>query len=139
LERSLDITEVRALVARRLPKRYEALQLTFYGEQCRPCGSYIVIGDDYGTELRIRLSDGAVLSIDTENTLPTRFVNSSVERFAESIDVHRSYDWRAADDTEVARLARKLREQLAGLDSAAINEPENWWAIVLEQVENGLL
>jgi predicted component of type VI protein secretion system len=135
----VDVAVVRDLVTVRLPRRYEPLQLTFYGEQSRPSGEYVVIGDDYGTELRVRMSDGAVFSIDPDGALPTRFVNSSVERLCEFIAVYQSYGGRTAADTEVSPTARRLRGQLAAVDPAAFGDTENWWAVVLEQASDGLL
>jgi hypothetical protein len=71
----MTVTEIRDLVTSGLPGRYEHLLLTFYGQECRPNGEHVIIGDDYGTDLCVRLSDGAVYSIDPRKELPTRFMN----------------------------------------------------------------
>jgi SUKH-4 immunity protein of toxin-antitoxin system len=135
----MDLCEAIAIAAKRLPGEYEPLQLTFYGERSRPSRDHVVIGDDYGTELRVRLSDGAVVSIAPDGQLPSRFVNSSIERLASFIDAYRSYAGPASADADVAPLVRQLREQLTGIDPAALDDCENWWAVVLEQAEGGLL
>ena len=135
----MDVAELRALIANRLPSSYKALQLTFYGQRSQQNGEHLVIGDDYGTELRARLIDGAVYSTDPEGTLPTRFVNSGIEQLARFIEVYRSYAGRAKSDAEVAPFAQRMRNELAAIDPTAFGDPENWWAVVLEQVEDGLL
>ena len=69
---------LRELVATRFPTSYEPLRLTFYGRESRTSGGDVVIGDDYGTELRVLAGSGGVYSVDPEQRLPTRFVNSSI-------------------------------------------------------------
>ncbi len=135
----MDVAKVRTLVTNLLPVCYEPLQLTFYGQRARRHGGYVVIGDDYGTELRVRLSDGAVYSIDPDSQLPVRFVNSGIEQLAKFIQLYRSSTEAATSDTDTATLARQMRARLALLDPPVFDNSENWWAVVLEQAEDGLL
>jgi hypothetical protein len=132
----MTVSEIRDLVASRLPRRYEQLKLTFYAQECRPKGEHVVIGDDYGTDLCVRLSDGAVYSIDPQGELPTRFMNSGIQQLARLIEVSESFSDSPVTDTEI--LSRQMREALAQIDPKAFAHPENWWAVVLEQMACGL-
>jgi hypothetical protein len=122
-----DLATIRELVAATLPRKYEPLLLTFYGHEARASGDGVIIGDDYGTELHLT-PDGSVVSIDPEGELPRRFVNSSVERLAEFLQVV-SATKRSDDDAELA-----MWRKLADIDPRAFVDEENWWAVVLEQV-----
>jgi hypothetical protein len=135
----MNAAEIRELVIERLPKRYEPLQLTFYHEKRGPAGDYVLIGDDYGTQLCVHLTDGAVYSIDPESEYPTRFVNSGVHQLAKFIQTYQSYAALSKTDAELVPVAARMRAELASLDSAAFSDSDNWWSLVLEQVEDGLL
>jgi hypothetical protein len=131
--------DIVALVMARLPSHFEPLLLTFYGERSRLGSDHVVIGDDYGTELRVRFNDGAVISLDPQGELPCRFVNASIEHLAEFIAAYRSYCGLASAEADIDPLVRQLRERLIAIDPAAFADHENWWAVVLEQSEDGLL
>ena len=130
----LDLDVLRELVATRFPPSYEPLQLTFYGRQSRPSGGDVVIGDDYGTELRVLTGSGGVYSVDPEQRLPTRFVNSSVEHLARFLEVIQHYQ-----DRPRAECDSKMWPELTQVDPAAFAGPDNSWALVHEQVQQGLL
>jgi hypothetical protein len=96
----------------------------------------VVIGDDYGTDLVLRLSDAAIYSVDLKGTLPTRFMNSGIQQLARFIEVLGSFSDSPITDTEI--LSRQMREALTQIDPTAFGDPENWWAVVLEQIACGL-
>jgi SUKH-4 immunity protein of toxin-antitoxin system len=122
----LDFAELREFVAARLPPAYEPGLLTFYGRDIRRAGDDVVIGDDYGTELCIR-PDGTVVSIDREGKLPMRFVNSSLEHFAQFLEMVSATD-RTDDQSE-----RAMWSRLTVIDPPAFDNEDNWWALVWEQ------
>ena len=130
-----DLDAIHNLVATRLPPSYEPLRLTFYGRQCRRSGGDVVVGDDYGTELRVLADSGdGVYSVDPERRQPARFVNSSVEHLARFFGL----------DSEVRRrtpggMDNKMWPELTEIDAAAFADPDNWWALIHEQVQHGLL
>jgi hypothetical protein len=131
----MELSEVCQLVAEQLPDKYEPGLLTFYHQGCRPRDDYVVIGDDYGTELCVRLSDGAVYSIDPEGSLPTRFMNSGIRQLAKFISIYDA--GRAETPTEPGwREAQRLRNEMAAIDPKAVEDTENWWSSLLNQVEN---
>jgi hypothetical protein len=129
--RPTDLDEIRELVATRLPRSYDPLLLTFYGRDAREVnGGEILIGNDYGTELRVRSADGVVLSVDPQGKLPTRFVNSGVEQLARFLEVVSAVD--RGDDRDGGK--RSMRDRLRAIDPPAFADAENWWSLVLEQV-----
>jgi len=133
---TMTVTEIRELVASRLPGRYEPLNLTFYGRECRPIGEHVVIGDDYGTDLCVSLSDGAVHSIDPKEMLPPRrFVNSGITELAKFIELSGTF---ADSSAEPEILAQQMQAALTKMDAKAFSDPENWWAVILEQLSYGL-
>src|SRR5215469_5573618 len=131
----MTIGEIRAQVARYLPGGYEDLNLTFYGEDCRELGDYIVIGNDYGTDLCVNRQNGAIYSIDPWKKLPTRFVNSGIPQLARFIEVSKSYSIANAEGPQI--LAKKMQVALEKIDSPAIADRDNWWAVILEQIAQG--
>ena len=132
----------REIIEAQLPSRYEPLLLSFYGSDTQATGNLIIFGDDYGTNLCVDLRDGFVYSVDSKNELPNRFVNTSVKYLAKSLDAHRQCVTKLSrDDPEEQQLQviKSLSEQLNAIDPLALRGRENWWAVVLEQMQNGLL
>ncbi len=131
----MTLDNIRELVATRLPPRYDHLELTFYGKASRLQGEYVVIGDDYGTNLCARLADGSIYSVDPQEKLETCFVNSGIEQLARFIEVSESF---AGTTLNCEALAREMHDALAAIDSRAFTESPNWWGQVLEGVSRGL-
>ena len=123
----MTVAEIGDLVANELPERYEPLKLTFYGRSTRPNGEFAIFGDDYGTDLCVRISDGTVHSIDPQDKLPTCFVNSNIERLGKFIRVCISYSDRPKKECDAL-----MWNELKSLDPEAFGNPENWWAQVRE-------
>jgi hypothetical protein len=100
-----------------------------------------VIGTDEGTELRVDLASGHVMSVDPRGELDTRFVNSSVDQFAATIACYDEYTGlvRDADDEAARHLVQDLRRRLLVIDAAATASPDAWWVMILEQAQDGLL
>jgi hypothetical protein len=133
-----DAAEVWTLVKDRLPVSYDPLLLSFYRPRSR-IDEYVAFGDDYGTELWCRLTDGSVNSVDPNRARRTRFVNSGIDQLATFIEVYRAHVSMEKSDGEAATRARLMRDDLAAIDPMAFHDSENWWAVALEQVEDGLL
>jgi hypothetical protein len=117
---------IREKVAAAFPPKYEPLLLTFYGHDAREAGDDVIIGDDYGTELHLT-ADGTVVSIDPQGQFPRRFMNSSIGRLAQFLEIVSRTD-RQDDQRE-----REMRRTLADLDPPAFASAENWWAVIFEQ------
>jgi len=115
--------------------------LTFYGANVRQAKGQVAIGNDYGTELCLNPEDDSIWTIDFEGKLPSRFVNSSLEQLAHFIREYAKYteEVSSLDDEAATNLVRDLRKRLASADARVFLDTENWWAVVLEQAEQGLL
>ncbi|HEV2777178.1 MAG TPA: SUKH-4 family immunity protein [Solirubrobacteraceae bacterium] len=70
-----------------------------------------------------------------------RFVNTSERQFLDSL--HRLDEaWRTRgvlSEDAARQQAHQLRSEIEAVDPAAFNDPENWWALVIEQLEQALL
>src|SRR5262249_1033405 len=121
--------------------------LTFYTNSrvlqiLRHAGStFVVIGDDYGTKICIGEDTGELISIDEEGKLPTRYINSRIDLFLVFLEIYLTAQQSRDDttDAEAFALARHLRHEFRSLDQQALDDPENWWSVILEQVEGELL
>ena len=101
----------------------------------------VVIGTDSGTEIRVA-PGGAVFSVDPRGELTTRFMNSSIGQLADCVAAYADYSARVAtvgDEAQARGLVLQLRGTMARIDAAALGSSEVWWALVLEQAEDGLL
>jgi|GEM_PF-2091603 len=130
------------IIEARLPSRYEPLLLTFYEDGLRESGNLIIFGDDYGTDLCLNLDDGCIYSVDPKNELPTRFVNSNVELLAQCLLAHRRYQnhlTQTHSEEEQLQAVGNLRAELISVDSNVFKNPENWWAVMFEQIGDDLL
>jgi hypothetical protein len=136
-----DFASIGAKVSSLLPAAFEPLLLTFYGANVRRAKGRVAIGNDYGTELCLNPEDDSIWSIDFEGKLPNRFVNSSLEQLAHFIREYAKYTEEvfSLDDEAASKLVRNLRKRLASADAGAFLDTENWWAVVFEQAEQGLL
>jgi hypothetical protein len=98
-------------------------------------------GSDGGVSIAVHRDTGQVLAGAHAEGALTRFVNSSIEQFAESLCVvvasYRQFAGRPDDeiDSMLARLEARVRE----IDTAVLNGPEHWWAVLIEQMKDGLL
>lgn len=124
-----------------LPRRFEPLLLTFLAAPTLEEDG-IVLGDDNGTRLILDPETRAIESIDPDGALPDRFINSSIGQLARCIVAYAAYVKNvqsAADDSAVTTAVRRLHGELKTIDAPCIANPENWWSVVLEQVENRFL
>jgi SUKH-4 immunity protein len=107
--------------------------------QAGPAG-FTQIGTDYGTDICVD-SAGRVHSISASGEYPNRFVNSHLEAFLRFLAL--ALAERAASeglpDDELDERVEVLADVLAGIDEAAFEDPENWWAVIFEQMRDGLL
>src|SRR5262245_50717602 len=119
----MNADEVRTLVATHLVEKYPPLLLTFYNESAHQRGNYVVIGNDYGTELCVHLSDGRVYSIDPNGILPTRFVNGSISQLVDFIRIYSS-TFEGKKSSCDGPTGREVFDELQQLDPLALNDPD---------------
>lgn len=100
---------------------------------------HVVIGSDFDTSICIDSKD-EVVSVDWGNEYPIRFINKNLEAFLQCIIIFLSFENKIidAEDETIAQVMQELRENFNAVDIQALQE-ENWWAIILEQIELGLI
>lgn len=117
-----------------LPDRYESLLLTFHDPKI--VDGNIVIGNDEGTQLK--MVDSAIFAVAT----PDRFVNSSVDQLAACLAAHSKYvrSIAAASSEETELLAvESFVAEIQRIDPDSLANAENWWAVIIEQMQHGQL
>ncbi|WP_197087846.1 SUKH-4 family immunity protein [Micromonospora sp. HK10] len=99
-------------------------------------GTWCQIGRDEGGDFSLDLATEALWSCVDTPELPTRFVNTTVSAFVELLcsavrgrrdhagDVSANYD--------------ALHTAVSKVDPRALDDDENYWSVILEQMEIGL-
>ena len=100
----------------------------------------ISIGSDNGTEICID-PNNEIVSVDVYGVYQKRFVNSSLENLFECVAIYLIYTDRlkSAEDDEISILIGEIRQKFSCVDQRALDDEENWWSVILEQVEDGLV
>ncbi|MFE9561036.1 SUKH-4 family immunity protein [Streptomyces sp. NPDC006487] len=109
-------------------------------------GSYLVVGSDFGKALCVQYGTAHIVAVPVESgpggaPVPPQFVNSSLPQFVRSLAML-GHMWRLRQHLtpeQAGRWTVDFQANLAGLDSAALASPENWWSVLLEQMWDGLL
>lgn len=100
---------------------------------------YIIIGNDFGTNICVNYKD-EIVSIDTENEYPIRFINKDLETFLKFIVIFLSHENEIEEaDDEIDQVMQKVRTEFDMTDIRALSSEENWWPIILEQIELGVM
>ncbi|MEY9963046.1 hypothetical protein ABIA33_001072 [Streptacidiphilus sp. MAP12-16] len=112
-------------------------------------GTYLVLGNDYGRQLCVQYGTAAIVAVDlgtaTQPAGPEaqqpRFVNTGLPEFIRCMALlGRMWRFRYGLTPEQAgHWTTDFQAQLAVLDPAALQSPETWWAVLLEQFWDGLL
>ena len=117
----------------------ESLLITFY-EDPFPVEfqqeNYLVIGDDYGTKIGIKKTTEEIYSIKESET---RFINSNIEVFLKFLQIYISVEFEKVSDEDIAELINGVEERFNHLDSKSLEDEENWWPVILEQIEEGFM
>lgn len=103
--------------------------------------NYVMIGNDFGTSICINIKTDEIFSIDDDNELPVRFINSNIKCLLGCLMVYIKYQPQLieADDEEVFNIVKEIRESFIKFDLRALENDENWWSVILEQIEYGLM
>ena len=98
-----------------------------------------VLGHD-GTAYLVVQADGKVRSIDPSSPLGTRFVNSTAGQFAASLGAlaARQAELQRSGSGEALLAVSSLRHDLNHADIKALGDRTNWWAVVLDRMEDAL-
>ncbi|BFV57595.1 hypothetical protein KCMC57_up26990 [Kitasatospora sp. CMC57] len=104
-------------------------------------GGYLVLGNDYGRQLCVQYGTAAVVAVDLENGGEgPRFVNTGVPEFVRSLALLGRM-WRlryGLTPDQAGRWTTDFQAQLLAVDPAALQSPETWWSVLLEQFWDGL-
>ena len=101
---------------------------------------YLVLGDDDGSKLCAELSDETIQAVYEDDDLPIRYINSSIENFVLFIMFFEQYQLSLTEDEdENMKKLTDLQSTFNEYDETALNYEENWWAVIIEQIEDGLL
>ena len=117
-----------------IPDDYEPLLLTFHEVQF--IDNAFVVGSDGAA--RLELDKTNIYSRDPQGELPTRFVNTSIAQLQSCINAHREYA-ESVSDNDGREAADTFAEAIRKIDRQCLADPENWWAVVVEQTRDGLL
>lgn len=102
---------------------------------------YLVIGDDFGTSICVREETGSVFAIDLSGDIPERFVNSDIEKMLSCLATYfeNLTALQRVSDEDAGELVGDIKETLQQIDPPCLNNEENWWSVLLEQTELGLM
>ncbi|WP_171163321.1 SUKH-4 family immunity protein [Streptomyces sp. I05A-00742] len=121
------------------------LALEHGAQPASDAGSYLVMGSDFGRRLCVQYGTAHIVAVPLEaapdgRSAPPQFVNTSLPQFVRSLALlGRMWRWRYGLTQEQAgRWTVDFQDQLAALDPVALSSPENWWAVLLEQMWDGL-
>lgn len=108
--------------------------------------SYLVMGSDFGRQLCVQYGTAHIVAVPLEagpggGPVPPQFVNTGLPEFVRCMALLGRM-WRlryGLTPEQAGRWTVDFQAQLAELDPAALSSPENWWAVLLEQMWDGLL
>lgn len=84
---------------------------------------------------------GCVVAIETDIGGTERFVNSSVERLGEFLVLYQEYRKaaRTLSEAEILKLIPTIEARMRQIDPKAVDDPNNYWPVIIEQMNQGLL
>lgn len=108
-------------------------------------GSYLVVGNDFGRQMCVQYGTAHIMAVPMEagpggQPTPPQFVNSGLPELVRCLAALGRM-WRlryGLTQEQAGRWTVDFQAQLASLDPAALASPENWWAVLLEQMWDGL-
>jgi SUKH-4 immunity protein of toxin-antitoxin system len=112
--------------------------------------SYLVLGNDFGRQLCVQYGTAHIVAVPLEGAQgaspspapsPAQFVNSGLPEFARCLALLGRM-WRlrfGLTPDQAGRWTVDFQAQLMALDPVALSSPDNWWAVLLEQMWDGLL
>lgn len=105
--------------------------------------NYCRIGfDDFVPICLDEKRDGCVIVVETEVGGTERFINSSVERFGEFLVLYEMYRRSPSSISERQLLnviIPQIEERMRKIDPNAFKNVENYWPVIIEQMNDGLL
>jgi len=101
---------------------------------------YCIIGENIDPKICIKENADEMFLIDTNSTISVRFINSNIEFFLgfTAIYLTETSGKEFATHEEAMNIVKRLQEIFSELDYEALEDPNNWWSVILEQVEYGM-
>lgn len=106
---------------------------------------YKIIAKDWGlNSILVGIAEnGAVFSLDTEETEEKAavYIASTLEVFQKEIELFQEFcENRPLNETEeeLKQYADKFRQHMLRLDKNAFSDSENYWSVVVEEMEYGI-
>ena len=102
---------------------------------------FLEFGDDFGTSICLENNSGFILSVDFDNNHTVRYINKNIQSFILFLVEYTKIfeELKKASDEKAASIVSNLQSKYNNLDKSALNNSENWWSIILEQMIHGLL
>jgi len=106
---------------------------------------FMILGDEdeYGAKICIEQSTGKMYSVETKDNRVNRFINTDVICFMQCMTsymriipniISKEYDLDA-----IAVVVNEIKCEILAVDEKALEDGENWWSVLLEQHEWGLM
>lgn len=102
---------------------------------------YLILGDDYGTNIGMNMASGEIFSIPDQGNLPIRFINSTIKSFVIFLQLYTeaASEIKKGTEEEIKTTANSLREKFIDIDNRALANGENWWSLITEEMNHGML
>jgi hypothetical protein len=100
------------------------------------------IGKDTDSVICIDESTGGtIILIDLTGHDQVRFVNSRVEFFGAGLALYHEYCriGPTVAEQDIDKYLLSIEYRLRDIDAAALASPDTWWALIVEQMKDGLL
>ncbi|MFF2349998.1 SUKH-4 family immunity protein [Kitasatospora sp. NPDC058115] len=106
----------------------------------RALAPQVVLGTDGWALITLDTACGAVRAVDPDHAT-ARHCNASAAAFVSSLDVFagRLPGLRGLGPEAAGAAVADLQDALAAVDPEVFADPENWWAVIVEQLWDGLL
>ncbi|MEV6108715.1 SUKH-4 family immunity protein [Streptomyces sp. NPDC051940] len=109
-------------------------------------GSYLVMGNDFGRQLCVQYGTAHIVAVPLEagpggQPAVPQFVNTGLPEFARCLALlGQMWRWRyGLTPDQAGRWSVDFQAQLLALDPPALEGPDHWWSVILEQFWDGLL
>ncbi|MGA5818694.1 SUKH-4 family immunity protein [Kitasatospora sp. NPDC094028] len=100
----------------------------------------VVLGTDGWALVTLDAADGAVRAVDPDDAT-ARHCNADLRSFLHCLELFadRLPGLRGLDPAATGAAVDALQRALAARDGTVFDDPENWWAVIVEQLWDGLL
>jgi len=139
----MDLEATRAHLTRWLPRVYEPLAMTFNDEVAEtPDGRWVVGSGGYALSIVLEPDNGSLYVTPEDGIGPEQFLNTGVVELGRCLS---AFDETVVFATETGEEADRLlaleefEKRVSEIDLAALNNPENYWPVIVEQIGYGLL